>query len=76
MSVSKARLARFVKYMLVNEDVVSAIGDRIQAKLVARFRKGTLQERAMLSDLMDADSLFMKEVAIIIAENDETKVND
>lgn len=76
MSISDTRLLEFAKYMQSNDDVIESIGERIDKKLMARFRKGTIGERQIISDLMDADSMFMKEVAVILAENDTIEINE
>lgn len=75
MSVSNERLLAYAKYMRDNTDVHDDIKLRMETKMVAKFRTSTLEQRIILSDMMDLDSLYFKEIAVILAENDKTEVN-
>lgn len=75
MSVSNERLLAYAKYMRDNADVHDDIKLRMETKMVAKFRTSTLEQRIILSDMMDLDSLYFKEIAVILAENDKTEVN-
>jgi hypothetical protein len=76
MSVSDTRLLEFAKYIESNAEVVDEIQGRVHIKLIKKFRGGTLAERAIISDLMDADMMFMKEVSVILAENSKVEINE
>ena len=75
MSVSNERLLAYAKYMSDNIDVHDDIKLRVDTKMIAKFRVATLEQRQILSDMMDADSFYFKEIAVILAENDKTEVN-
>jgi len=47
----------------------------VHTKMIAKFRTATLEERRIISDIMDADTFYFKEIAVILAENDDTVVN-
>jgi hypothetical protein len=75
MSVSNERLLAYAKYMHDNIDVHNEIIKRVHTKMIVKFRSATLEERKIISDIMDADSFYFKEIAVILAENDDTVVN-
>jgi hypothetical protein len=75
MSVSSERLLAYAKYVNNNLDVHDAIKLRVHTKMIVKFRSATLEERKIISDIMDADSFYFKEIAVILAENDDTVVN-
>jgi hypothetical protein len=75
MSVSIDRLLAYAKYMESNSDVHEEIQLRVHTKMIAKFRTATHQERQIISDIMDADTFYFKEIAVILAENDPTAVN-
>lgn len=75
MSVSSERLLAYAKYMDNNLDVHEEIKLRVHTKMIAKFRTATLEERRIISDIMDADTFYFKEIAVILAENDDTVVN-
>jgi hypothetical protein len=76
MSISDTRLLEFAKYIEANADVIDEVRKRVDIKLIKKFRTATLEERAIISDLMDADMMFLKEVGVILAENDKTDINE
>jgi hypothetical protein len=76
MSISDTRLLEFAKYIEANADVIDEVRKRVDIKLIKKFRTATLEERAIISDLMDADMMFLKEVGVILAENDKTEINE
>ena len=75
MSVSNERLLAYAKYMNDNLDVHDEIKLRVDTKMIAKFRTASLEERRIISDIMDADTFYFKEIAVILAENDNTIVN-
>ena len=75
MSVSNERLLAYAKYMNDNLDVHEEIKLRVDTKMIAKFRTASLEERRIISDIMDADTSYFKEIAVILAENDNTIVN-
>lgn len=75
MSVSNERLLSYAKYMDMNIDVHEEIKLRVNTKMIAKFRTATLEERRIISDIMDADTFYFKEIAVILAENDDPVIN-
>ena len=75
MSVSKSRLEEFAKYMEANKDVIEEVQERVNRKLFNKFMKASYDERGVISDIIDTDGLFFKEVSIILSKTLEIDNN-
>ena len=76
MSISNNQLLNLAE-ILDSHEAVPEVRDRMKKRLFERFLSSTLEERKIISDIMDAEKLFFAELQNIIAELKElTPIND